>query len=216
MRHPLRARILAHRGHWKNESGYEELEKNSLSAIMRASELGFGLEVDLRDFHGKIAISHDPVVSSDFNIEQLLCLDFNGPVALNVKSDGLVPLIETAFKLLEPRFEYFFFDMSVPEAIKYLSRDLPIASRISEIETFSSEPQNFVWLDSFKSDWYKTQTDWMSTLDTSKVVIVSPELHERTHVLTWKWIAEQMNQNENLYLCTDNPLEYLRFWESTS
>lgn len=216
MRHPSAARILAHRGHWKSEYEHKELEKNSLSAISRASELGFGLETDLRDFRGRIAISHDPVVSSGFGIEELLCLNFEGPVALNIKSDGLIPIIETAFNLTKPKFEYFFFDMSVPETVKYHSNNLPIASRLSEIETLTGGQENFVWLDSFRSDWYTTQTDWLGILDTSQVVIVSPELHSRAHTHTWEWITQQMNQHKNLYLCTDNPMEFLHFWESVS
>lgn len=216
MKHPSKARILAHRGHWKSEDEYEELEKNSPSAIKRASELGFGLETDIRDFLGRIAISHDPVVSSDFGIEELLCLDFEGPVALNIKSDGLIPIIKSTFNLIEPKFEYFFFDMSVPETVKYHSNNLPVASRISEIESLTGGQGNFVWLDSFNSDWYTMQTDWLDILETCRIVIVSPELHSRTHTYTWKWIAQQMNRYENLYLCTDSPFEYFHFWESVS
>ena len=47
--------ILAHPGHWKNESGYKLLEKNSLKSISRTVRLGFGI-VTPEDFEHFISL----------------------------------------------------------------------------------------------------------------------------------------------------------------
>ena len=46
--------ILSHRGYWKLES-----EKNKPIAFDRSFSLGFGTETDIRDYRGKLVISHD-------------------------------------------------------------------------------------------------------------------------------------------------------------
>ena len=50
------SRILAHPGHWKNESDYQLLEKNSLTSISRAMSLGFGMGTP-EDFEHFISLS---------------------------------------------------------------------------------------------------------------------------------------------------------------
>ena len=47
-------KILAHRGCWNTE-----IKSNSPQAIRSALERGFGFESDLRDYSGKLVISHD-------------------------------------------------------------------------------------------------------------------------------------------------------------
>ena len=53
-----KARILAHRGCWKEES--EENKKNSLYSLSSALKAGFSIETDIRDFGLDVVISHDP------------------------------------------------------------------------------------------------------------------------------------------------------------
>ena len=48
-------KILCHRGYWKKEA-----DKNTLAAIKDAFESGRGMESDIRDFDGKLVISHNP------------------------------------------------------------------------------------------------------------------------------------------------------------
>ena len=90
--------ILSHRGYWK-----AAVEKNTRVAFQRSFELGFGTETDLRDFGGKLVISHDPPTADSLLFEDFLSLyqeRGNGlPLALNVKSDGLQ---ESAKELSEP------------------------------------------------------------------------------------------------------------------
>ena len=46
--------ILSHRGYWKINS-----EKNCTPSFDRSFSLGFGTETDVRDYKGKLVISHD-------------------------------------------------------------------------------------------------------------------------------------------------------------
>ena len=47
-------KILSHRGYWKTAE-----EKNTATAMHRSFSLGFGTETDVRDYNGKLVISHD-------------------------------------------------------------------------------------------------------------------------------------------------------------
>ena len=47
-------KILAHRGAWNTSD-----EKNTVLAIKRAFCHGWGIETDVRDYCGKLVISHD-------------------------------------------------------------------------------------------------------------------------------------------------------------
>ena len=216
MNNPSATRILAHRGHWKDEFDYEGLAKNSLEAIGRAAELGFGLETDLRDFRGEIIISHDPALNIDLNFADVLGFDLLGLVAFNIKADGLAPMISSLVDIARPQFEYFFFDMSIPEMQRYASHNLPLADRMSEIEDSSGSNRSYVWLDSFKTEWYIQVSEWLRLSKGKKVIVVSPELPGRPYWQSWEWMANQMNLHTNLYLCTDYPLQFLSYWESAS
>ena len=215
MRHPLASRILAHRGHWSEEYNQEELEKNSLQAITRAANFGFGVETDIRDFCGRVVISHDPVINKSIEFSEILGLQISGLVALNVKADGLVPLIISDMERGAAAFEYFFFDMSYPELVRYRVGELPVAERKSEFESISIYSSKYIWVDSFNSDWYLEELMLPLKPDGTKVVVVSPELHGRPYLQTWKWLANQMVKDESLYICTDYPLRFLDILKSS-
>jgi glycerophosphoryl diester phosphodiesterase len=215
MKRQLASRILAHRGHWSDEYDYERLEKNSLQAITRAAQLGFGIETDIRDYCGQVVISHDPSLNNEVKFREVVGLQISGLVALNVKADGLAPLIISDIKRGMPEFEYFFFDMSFPESMRYRMKKLPVADRKSEFEQISRYDRKYIWLDSFNSDWYLHEILLPHKPDDVKVVVVSPELHNRPHLHTWKWLAKQMLIDESLHICTDYPLHFLDLLESS-
>lgn len=215
MRHPLANRVLAHRGHWSDEQNYKKLEKNSLHAISRAAELGFGLETDIRDFCGQAVISHDPALSDVLKFSEIIGLTFSGLVALNVKADGLIPLLMNEIKVGLPRFEHFYFDMSFPESKKYRAINLPLADRKSDLEQLQNYNSGYVWVDSFKSDWYLNEVMLPNKPVGVKVVVVSPELHNRPYLKAWKWLAKQMLSDNSLHICTDYPLQFLELIESS-
>lgn len=215
MRHPLANRVLAHRGHWSNEQNHKKLEKNSLQAISRAAELGFGLETDIRDCCGQAVISHDPALSDVVKFSEINELTFSGLVALNVKADGLIPLLMNETQIGLPRFEHFYFDMSFPESMKYRASNLPLADRKSDLEQLQNYNSGYVWVDSFKSDWYLNEVMLPNKPVGVKVVVVSPELHNRPYLKAWKWLAKQMLSDNSLHICTDYPLQFLELIESS-
>jgi hypothetical protein len=102
--------------------------------------------------------------------------------------------------------------MSFPEYRKYRIADLPLATRNSEFETYSDEYADFIWLDSFDSDWF-IEENTISYYRTrgKKIIIVSPELHGRNHLPVWNELKETFSNDQGLFLCTDFPLQALNF-----
>lgn len=214
MRRSQAERILAHRGYWKGEFGLQNLKQNSLEALARAADMGFGIETDLRDHCREIVISHDPANEYTLTFNQIAELKVEGLVAFNIKSDGLAPLLYSYLKIYS--YESFFFDMSFPELRKYAELQLPFASRISEFEDVIHERSQYIWLDSFESEWFmKEELPAILGLD-KKIIVVSPELHNRSHLQAWRWIADAMAVNANLFICTDYPGQFLEYLESNS
>ncbi len=200
--------ILAHRGHWTNET-----EKNSKEAFQRAFDAGFGVETDLRDCNGQIVIAHDMPQGDEMPFEELLKL-LDGrqlPLALNIKADGMAAEIK---KTLEKyvHHNYFTFDMSIPEMLYQHRLQLKIFTGLSDV---NSKPimlpqAQGVWLDAFYTDWFG-EAEIRTLLDEGKMVaIVSPELHRRKHVAVWEKYKHM--KHPNLMLCTDYPEEAKRFF----
>ena len=205
--------LLAHRGCWTDVLGNTVQDKNSLTSIRRARDLGFGLETDLRDRLGQIVISHDPADSLAPETDLTDFRGFSAPIALNIKSDGLAGKLSSLMPNLVDGSEVFFFDMSVPETIQYRRQGLQVAERLSEYEAFPDKASEWIWLDCFESDWYVGELDaLLSANPDTKICIVSSELHKRKYEVTWEQIAPLMNGNPNLFLCTDLPEMFLERW----
>ena len=200
--------IFAHRGLWL-ESG---LEKNSIGSFQLAFEEGFGIEVDIRDYLGRIVISHDPPIELGVELEALIELanDFSDlPIAINVKSDGLAAELEK-YEISNP---HFFFDMSFPQELDFTQRGLPISSRVSEHEGVERNLQKRLWVDSFASDWYINDASSMAVIKGSDgAVFVSPELHGRDRTKTWGALGPLLTETPHLGICTDHPLEFSAKW----
>lgn len=202
-------RYLAHRGFWKTNQ-----EKNSRKAFVRAIQLGFGIETDVRDFMGNLVISHDPPVGNEILFEEFLEIiqDTDAAIALNIKSDGLLPkLIELIDLTSKPNI--FTFDMSGPEYVKYSRSRMNVFERISEYESGLDLPQKPLgyWLDSFTEDGWRL--DWLdrNEFPLADVCIVSPELHARPHLPFWADLKKR-SSTANLMLCTDFPDEARDFF----
>lgn len=208
--------ILAHRGIWKKTS-----EQNSREAIVRAATNGFSLEIDLRDQLGEIVLSHNPAEGSPLRFEKVLTIlsekSFSGVLGLNVKSDGLVPLV-SEYRDLLAAIDYFFFDMSFPESRRYKHAGYPVARRRSEFEHGScdlfrvsrGEVSN-VWVDSFETDWWlNLDADDIAPRD-SRCFFVSPELHGRDPEKAWHRIRELYKEGRQIGICTDRPEEFSNF-----
>lgn len=203
----LNRRIYAHRGLWKTDSLGEEY-KNTLQAFEAAAARGFSIETDIRDFNGEVVIGHDPLSSLTVELNLILSKFPEVNFALNVKSDGLLKKL-----IVEPREYYqnsFFFDLSIPEYIKYVDSELILASRESEFEQIHLPRCKFIWFDYFFEDWY-LNSSIIEKLRTQRnpTVIVSPELHGRPHMQCWKRMRDIFINNECLSICTDFPEDFL-------
>jgi len=181
---------------------------------------GFGIETDLRDAAGEVVISHDPAVQGAPRFISLLETWLNlgvlgkAPLALNVKSDGLVPLLDGA-KLALRASAHFFFDMSFPQLRTYAQAGHAVALRVSEYEplprdlalTLKIEPR--YWLDSFESDWWLGSQEIEEACRHAQVVLVSPEIHGRDPEAVWLWFADVLEKGYAISICTDRPFDVL-------
>ncbi len=206
--------ILSHRGYWK----YLD-EKNTQAAFQRAFTLSFGTETDIRDYQGKLVISHD--------IANEKCLELSSffeiykeygdlPLALNIKADGLQIKLQELLSKYEIK-NYFVFDMSIPEEIVYIRDNFNIFTRESEYEStpLFYEQAKGVWLDEFENHWINESTIQKHLAHNKKICIVSPDLHKREYIPVWhdyKKIITNINSSD-VMLCTDFPEEARRFFD---
>lgn len=199
--------LLSHRGFWKTADQKNTKEANALSFSN-----GWGIETDIRDYKEELVISHDIATNNDYALEFLLqqyvtsCTQ--ATLALNIKADGLSKkLAELILKYNVSN--YFVFDMSIPETLRYLNEELIVFVRYSEYETANEELYERcqgIWLDIFKSTWYDDNFVNLHLSNKKKIAFVSPELHGRNEESLWKMIKENnWNQSSQTMLCTDLP-----------
>jgi hypothetical protein len=196
-----RSQIFAHRGFWK-EGGFAP---NSIESLESAFEKGFAVETDVRDQQEEIVISHDPCGSSTYSSfnQELLAL---GGIAINIKSDGLVPqFVELREHLQES--QSFVFDCSFPQILQFRKASIPHALRISEYEKELPWNPDYIWLDAFNDDWWVKDAKIRKLMDQTPTIIVSPELHGRDFLLVWEEFSNLAQEVENIGICTDFPLQ---------
>lgn len=200
--------ILSHRGYWKNED-----EKNTLESLKKSLAEGFGFESDVRDYKGKMVISHNPAGEFSPDVEQvfkeLQSYQDKYCFAINIKADGLKDMLLE--QLQEHGIEnYFTFDMSVPQMVEYIGKGIRVFTRQSEYETvpvFYKESAG-IWIDGFENlDWI-TEELLLNHIQNGKYVcIVSPELHQREYREFWKKLKSMKLNFKYVMLCTDKPWE---------
>ena len=202
-------KFLAHRGRW-----FQVEEKNSLSAIQSAFEHGYGIETDIRDFNGQLVISHNVATEESPSAREMLKIyretGCESMLALNVKADGIQVLLEPLLEEYQIK-NYYLFDMSIPELIVNEAQGLRYYTRHSDVEPVCVmyDRAAGVWMDSFYDEqWLKTDAIAEHLQAGKEVAIVSPELHGKEHLETWRRLKESgLTDAENLYLCTDRPDE---------
>ncbi len=208
--------ILSHRGYW-----HLPREKNSPAAFARSFAAGFGTETDLRDCNGALVIAHDPAGADAMPARDCLALHAaqaaGTPLALNIKADGLVPLLASLLAEFSPK-DYFCFDMSVPETRRYLTAGLPVFVRQSdcEPEPLFLDRAAGVWADAFGDDRWITREALSRHLDAGRrVCVVSPELHGRDPQPLWERLqGTALTGSRELLLCTDRPAEAKNFFST--
>ncbi len=207
-------KILSHRGYWK-----EEKEKNTIDAVRKAFDHGFGIESDIRDLDGKLVISHNPADSACPMAEDVFeLMRDNGDkycFAINIKADGLKGMLGELLSKYQID-NYFTFDMSVPQMLEYREKGIRYYTRQSEYE---KEPVLYhdaagVWADAFEDDQWITEELIRRHLENGKTVcIVSPDLHNRDNLEFWNRLVSYELNWEKVMLCTDRPddaKEYFR------
>ena len=208
--------VISHRGYWKTLE-----EKNSEAAFVRSFALNLGTETDLRDYNGRLVISHDIPNDSSISFERMLeiYLQYSTtepPLALNVKADGL----QIKAKEILNRYNiknYFFFDMAIPDTLGYFDHNLRSFLRLSEYENFNDLYLQAagIWLDGFQRDIVNEKLLEKILVDGKQVCIVSPELHKRSHMDSWakyKSFSKHIVDSHDLIICTDYPEQCVEFF----
>jgi len=197
--------IVSHRGFWRSPD-----EKNIETAFRRSFQACFGIETDIRDCSGKLVISHDVPMGQNMKMDALLRMMHSCPcrdrliLALNIKADGLVQMVSDLLAQYQG-LDCFVFDMAVPDMRSYLLSDIPVFTRLSEIEQSPIwlGQSAGVWLDCFESEWYSMTLIEELLSEGKRVCIVSPELHGRLYEGQWEKLRDI--DHRDLMLCTDHP-----------
>lgn len=208
-------KILAHRGYWQ-----EETEKNSLQAVRAALENGYGFESDVRDYKGKLVISHNIANEGALEAEPMFkwLAEFKNKYcfAVNIKADGLKDMLTSLIEKYGIQ-NYFLFDMSVPQMVEFAEMGLRFFTRRSEYEI---EPVMYgqaagVWIDGFvRIDWITEELLRNYISDGKDICLVSPELHGRTgYKQFWDKLAGGNIDFSKVLLCTDHPDEASEFFK---
>ncbi|WP_373451521.1 hypothetical protein ACEN41_06295 [Campylobacter bilis] len=162
---------------------------------------------------GGIVISHDIAHENCLKLEDFFKLykayNTNLPLALNIKADGLQIVLKQLLQEYQI-FNYFVFDMSIPDALIYIDFNFNVFTRQSEYEKNPSfyEKACGVWMDEFHSHWIDKNTIKYHLQNDKLVCIVSPELHKRSYQKEWqeyKKIDKELKAGQRLMICTDHP-----------
>jgi hypothetical protein len=201
--------IISHRGYWT-----ELHERNQRLAFHRSFDSGFGTETDIRDFNGRLLISHDMPKGNEMDLDDLLEImgERNFPLAINVKSAGLAKAVAAAFAE-RGHTNWFVFDMAVPDMRNYLAEGVSTYTRYSDEEPSPAwlEKCTGVWLDHFGPGYHSNHVIVKFLNQGKKVCVVSPELHGREVTPVWDSLY-LLKDLPDLMLCTDRPEQAHEFF----
>lgn len=204
-------KIIAHRGFWETEE-----EKNTLTALKRAIECGFGFETDFRDCNGKVIVSHNPPRGDEITADEVFMMyrevNSDKPLAIDIKADGLQDMLLELFNKYDI-YNYFLVDMSVCDTIPYINKRLRIASRSSEFEPTLPfyKDSVVVWIDYFDGRASIIEEMEKYIRDGKIPCVVSPELHGLPYENMWKALKSLRGE---FYLCTDYPDKAKQFFNT--
>lgn len=206
--------ILAHRGYWN-----AQIKNNSPEALRKALENGYGFESDIRDYCGKLVISHNIADENSQDAKEVFnwLNEFQDKFcfAINIKADGLKDELLNLLNINNIQ-NYFTFDMSVPQMIEYRQKQIRYYTRQSEVET---QPVMYddaagVWIDGFFSeDWITEELLDFHIKAGKKICLVSPDLHGRDYKSFWKKLKNYKIDFSQVMLCTDYPDVAKKFFD---
>ena len=234
-------KIIEHRTGWCDDFVNFEDKKlqNTEQGFENSFSRGNGVETDIRDVCGKLIISHNMPKGNEMSFEGILKTynkySCEGFLALNVKCDGMQDEIKTLLNKYNIK-NYFMFDMSVPDAIIYLQKEIDCYIRDSEYELYPKETSPYfyekasgVWLDQFtenRNDKIDLKLIKKYLNDNKNICIVSPELHSwgrknDLYIQRWeeyKSIINTLRKEEydlnKISLCTDLPIQAKDFFNN--
>jgi len=232
--------IIEHRGGWCDsfENVHIQDIQNSMKTFEKSFQRGNGIEFDIRDLNGVLVISHNMPTGEESRLEELLKLyhkyKCSSSLAINIKSSELQGSLKSLLEKYKIK-NYFTFDMSIPDTLKYMQAGLTFYIRHSEYESYHDpylyEKATGVWLDQFNEISYNSSWQTRKILEKhlrkdKKVVIVSPELHpwgrrpqDKLYQKVWSIYKENFEslllKNYNISkiaICTDFPEEAYQFF----
>jgi hypothetical protein len=183
--------------------------------------MGFGAEIDVRDWDGELVISHDLANRDCMKLIEFLNLYLQYPnrptLAFNIKADGLQNELNNLLSSFNIE-NYFVFDMAVPDGLLYIRAGMKTYTRHSEYEPVPPyyEKALGVWLDEFDSHWLSDEKIEQHLFNGKAICIVSPELHKRSHESEWQHYREIEKRlgRDKLMLCTDLPEQAKEFFNA--
>jgi hypothetical protein len=145
--------------------------------------LDFGLEVDLRDYEGRLILQHDPFTRGE-DFEDFLKVYKHALIILNIKSERIEWRVLELLKKYSVR-DYFFLDSSFPMIYQLSEKgESNTALRFSEFEGVDTLVAmqgrvKWVWVDCFEKLPLTSQAYQRIKGLGYKLCLVSPELQGR-------------------------------------
>ena len=212
-------KILSHRA---NINGSDKERENRAIFCAECLKLGFGLELDVRNYMNSLYAKHDPVLSQDeqswLELVSVISSYPNLPIAINIKDTGAESSIISSISDLNKN-NVFLFDLELVVGIeKYtclsslyheLDPMIDIAIRVSDrsetIERAVRSQNKVVWLDEFDSFW--VSHDIIRALNGvgKTVYAVAPDLHKHSLDVSM-FRCQQFSDWGVAGICTDYPI----------
>lgn len=179
---------------------------------LRTVPQSMGVELDLRDYAGKIVLQHDAFKGGDI-FEDFLKRYKHGLMVLNIKTEGIEEMVLDLVKKYKVS-DYFFLDVSFPALIRLVRKgENKIAGRFSEYEPLEQclalkDKVKWVWVDCF-TKLPLDDASYKTLKQHFKLCLVSPELQQHPK----EKIAEFKKQLRNFpvdAVCT----KYPDLWQS--
>lgn len=209
-------KIIAHRGLWD-----AEVSGNTLEAFEKAFQSNMGIETDIRDYCGKLVVSHNIAGQENFEFDRVLEMyhemKCSFPLAINIKADGLQKLLKSSLEKYKIE-SYFVFDMSVPEQVVFLRQKFHTFARMSEYEQppILVEQSDGIWMDEWQESWIDAKTIRTYRRQGKMIAVISPEIHGRENKILWEQLRE-FSDDDMVMLCTDvakEAEEYFNEWKN--
>lgn len=204
-------KIIAHRGLWDIRE-----EGNTIESFREAFMHGYGIETDIRDYGGRLVVSHNVAAETAFDVEDVLKIysdiGCGSTLALNIKADGLQKLLWK--ELAKYRIEnYFVFDMSVPEQVVFHKEKFRVFTRMSDYETVPVllERSQGIWMDEWEKSWISAEVIQKFRNEKKIVAVISPEIHGRDQEFLWNEL-KRFDHDQEVLLCTDIPIKAEEFF----